>query len=107
MEKTKHSRLGAASVVMSLIGFFITLALLASAAFLYREGTAEDSVGMILIGIFIFVDIIFLAAGAAVGLAGLFNPSRRRIFCLLGVLFNASIMTALILLLIAGLKIAG
>lgn len=107
MEKTKHSRLGVASAVMSLAGFLITVLLLISAAFLYRKGASEDSAGMILTGVFIFVDVIFLAAGAAVGLAGLFNPSRRRILCLLGVLFNASIMAALILLLIAGLKIAG
>jgi hypothetical protein len=104
MDKLKHSRLGIISTVMGVIGFFVTFILIALAAFLYRQEVYEGSIVMIFLGLFIFADIIFLAAGAAVGLAGFFNTYKRKTLCIFGMLFNISIMAALILLLMAGLK---
>ena len=104
MDRLQHSRLGIISATVGVIGFFVTFALVAMAAFFNRQGIDENSMFMILLGLFIFADIIFLTAGVAIGLAGLFNPYRRRLFCFLGMLFNAGIMAALILLLMAGIK---
>jgi hypothetical protein len=100
----RHSGLGIISSIMGIVGFFVTFILVAMAAFLYRQGIDETSAAIVLLGLFIFADIIFLASGMAIGLAGFFNPYRKRLFCVLGVLFNLSIMAALILLLMAGLK---
>ena len=104
MDKTKHSGLGIISTIMGVIGFVVTFILIALAAFIHRKGVSEDSLVLVIVGLFIFADIIFLAAGSAIGLAGLFNPYRKRVLCLFGTLFNASVMAALILLLMAGLK---
>ncbi len=104
MDKLRHSRLGIISVTIGVIGFFITFILVVAAALFNRYGIDADSIFMILLGLFIFADIIFLTAGATIGLAGFFNPYRKRLFCFLGMLFNAGIMAALILLLMAGIK---
>lgn len=104
MSKIEHSRLGIISTVMGVVGFFVTVILVVSAAFLYRQKVYEESILMILLGLFIFADIIFLAAGTAVGLAGFFGSYGKKTLCVFGMLFNASIMAALILLLMVGLK---
>ncbi len=104
MDRLQHSKLGIISATVGVIGFFVTFILVATAAFFNRCGIDANSIFMILLGLFIFADIIFLTVGVAIGLAGLFNPYRRRLFCFLGMLFNAGIMAALILLLMAGLK---
>ena len=105
MEKLRHSRLGIVSVSMGAIGFFVTFVLVVAAAFLNSRGVVdEENIFMVLLGLFIFADIILLSAGAAVGLAGLFRPYRKKLLSFLGMFFNAGIMAALILLLMAGLK---
>lgn len=104
MDKLKHSRLGIISSIIGAIGFFITFILVALAGFLSRHQTPQDSIVMVALGLFIFADIIFLAAGMAIGLAGFFNAYKKKTLCVFGMIFNLSIMATLILLLMAGLK---
>lgn len=104
MDKLKHSRLGIISSAMGVIGFFITFILVMLAGILSRKEACQDSIIMVVLGLFIFADIIFLAAGMAIGLAGFFNAYKKKTLCVFGMIFNLSIMAALILLLMVGLK---
>ncbi|MFH1855794.1 MAG: hypothetical protein ABH836_01020 [Candidatus Omnitrophota bacterium] len=100
----KQSTLGKASTLMGMVGFIATFILVGLAAFLYRREIYEADTAVILLGLFIFADIIFLAAGAGLGLAGIFRTDRKKSLSVFGMILNLSVMAALILLLMVGLN---
>ena len=102
----KHSGLGIASSVVSIIGsigllFFIIIAGVVESS--TPEGMDEESVGAILIGLFVFafLGVSFVALG--LGVAGLLQKDRNKTFAIIGIAISAVAFLGTLFLLIVGL----
>ena len=108
MEKTeanKHSRLGIASFIISIIGWIESFMLLAVAG--YYEATTpggmdETSFTSVIIGMFLFLTIFILLVGTGLGIAGLLQKDQKRTFPLLGTALNGALIVTLIGVILAG-----
>ena len=109
MEKAaqKHSRLGIASFIISIIGWIEAFMLLAVAG--YYEATTpggmnEASFTSMIIGMFLFLTIFILLVGTGLGIAGFFQKDQKRIFPILGTVLNSALIVTLIGVILAGLS---
>ena len=105
--EAKHSRLGIASFIISIIGWIESFMLLAVAG--YYEATTpggmdETSFTSIIIGLFLFLTIFILLVGTGLGVAGLFQEDQKRIFPILGTVLNSSLIVTLISVILVGLS---
>lgn len=94
--KPKHSGLGIASFVISVvggIGYLVWLALIIYIA-INLEGISKElrAVATIILGNFTFVLSIFLLANIGIGIASLFQKNKKRIFAILGLIFSSSFL---------------
>ena len=102
----RHSGLGVASFVLALVSIVAMIAVFSYAG--YIEGTAEGGVGAdestaMLIGFATFACIALLLVGLVLGLAGLFQSGRRRVFAAVGIGLNAAFMILIGLIMWVGL----
>ncbi len=105
--EAKHSRLGIASFIISIIGWIESFMLLAVAG--YYEATTpggmdEASFTAVIIGMFLFLTIFILLVGTGLGIAGLFQKDQKRIFPILGTVLNSSLIVTLIGVFLVGLS---
>ena len=101
----KHSGLGVASFILSIaIGVFdflvVALAGLMEAS--SPGGMDEESVIAILIGLFILGALAANLAGMGLGIAGMAQRDRKKVFSVLGLAFNAAIIFGIIGLMVIG-----
>ena len=102
----KHSGLGVSSFIISVVIAILMFLLFAVAGVMETStpgGMDEESIGAMLVGLglfaFLFVDL--LAIG--LGVAGLFQTSRKKVFPILGVAVAAGTVVLTIFLVILGL----
>ena len=93
MEEQKHSGLGVASFVTSLISGVVIFLLLAVAGVMEAStpgGISEDSLSAMVVGLILllFLGVALVALG--LGIAGLLQKNRKKIFALLGSIFSAA-----------------
>jgi len=105
MDSLEHSGLGIASLLISSASSILifTLSVVASTIGLYHpEAFDENSSTAIYTGIiiFIFLGISILALG--LGIAGLFQKNRRKLFILLGIASSVFTTTGIITMIILG-----
>ncbi len=104
----RHSGLGIASLILSiLIGttefvMILVAAIIESAS---EAGMDEDSVGTILLGLIMIGGCFLAFVGLILGVAGLFQKNRKRVFPVLGTAFNAMILLGVVGLVVVGLLI--
>ncbi len=101
----KHSGLGIASFILSVaIGVFdfVVVALAGMVEASTPGGMDEESVIAILIGIFILGGLAANFAGVGLGIAGLVQRGRKKVFSVLGLSFNAALVFGIIGLMIIG-----
>ena len=101
----KHSGLGIASFILSVAVGIFDFVLVAFAGLVEAStpgGMDEESVIAILIGIFIFGGVAANLAGTGLGVAGLVQRDRRKVFSVLGLAFNVAIVFGIIGLMILG-----
>jgi hypothetical protein len=106
METQKHSGLGIASFVGSLASGFFSFVLLFVAGLLEATtpgGIDEDSAGAIVLGLSLLAIMGIAIASLVLGICGLCQKARKRIFATLGTVFSALTLSGLGLLLIVGL----
>ncbi len=101
----KHSGLGISSFIMSIVvGVFdfvvIVLAGLVEAS--TPGGMDEESVVAVLIGLFIFAGMFANLAGIGMGIAGLVQRDRKKVFAALGLAFNTAVVFGIVFLMILG-----
>jgi hypothetical protein len=101
----KHSGLGVASFILSIaVGVFdflvVALAGLMEAS--SPGGMDEESVIAILIGLFILGALAANLAGMGLGIAGMVQRDRKKVFSVLGLAFNAAIVFGIIGLMVIG-----
>lgn len=101
----KHSGFGVASFIISVaIGIFdfVVIAFAGLVEASEPGGMDEESVVAILIGLFILGGMAANMAGAGLGIAGLVQRDRKKVFAVLGLAFNAAIVFGVIFLMILG-----
>ena len=103
----RQSWLGISSFVMSIIFGLIMFGLVvASAVLATREGgMSEDSVEAIVIGLAILGCGFAILVGLGLGIAGLFQPQRSKVFSILGIIFNAAIVLVVGALFVIGMTV--
>ena len=101
----KHSGFGIASFIISVaIGMF-DFAVIVFAGLIEGStpgGMDEESVVAILIGLFILGGMAANMAGAGLGIAGLVQRDRKKVFAVLGLAFNTAVIFGVIFLMILG-----
>lgn len=102
----KHSGLGIASFIIGTIIGVLMFLLFVVAGVMETStpgGMDEESAGAMLVGLFLmaFLALDMLAIG--LGIAGLFQAHRKKVFAVLGVVFGAFTIVATLLLVVLGL----
>lgn len=106
MEEQKHSGLGIASFITSIVSGLILFLLIVIAGVMEAStpgGIDENSAGAVIVGfcLFAFMGAALLALGLGIG--GLFQKERKKIFAILGTVFSAVSLVGTIFLMILGI----
>ncbi len=98
----QYSGFGIASFVLSLVAGVSMFLLFAAASFIEMAtpgGMSEESVEAVLVGLLLFALLFLDLLAIGLGVAGLFQHIRRKVFAVLGTaLAGATILIALLLL---------
>ena len=81
----------------SLLILFIVAAMIGS--------SDEDDPANVIVGLLALGSIALLLAGVGLGIAGVFQKQRRRLFSVLGMIFNGSLLLAILGLMLIGLMV--
>ena len=102
----KHSGFGIASLALSLV-LGLLLFLLVVVAVVLEEttpgGIDEKSPVVILLGLAMFASGFFDLVALVLGVVGLFQQHRKKVFAILGVIFSAGVLLVFFLLMVIGL----
>lgn len=104
MEK-KHSGLGISSFVISIITGVLMFVLIVVAGLMEVStpgGIDENSASAMLVGLFMIALIIVDLVAVGLGIAGLAQRDRSRVFAVLGLVFGAFTITGTVALSIIG-----
>lgn len=108
MENLKHSGLGIASFIISLISAALIFILMAIAGVLEVStpgGMSEESAGAVLIGLFLILFLIVCLVALGLGIGGLVQKERKKLFAILGTLFSGVTFVGTLFVLLIGLAI--
>ncbi|GAB2888766.1 hypothetical protein GCM10027046_16540 [Uliginosibacterium flavum] len=101
----KHSGLGIASFIISLIAGFLLFILFAVAGVMENTspgGIDEESAGAMIIGLFLILLIMVEAIALGLGIAGIVQKDRKSVFAILGTAFSALAFVGSGLLMLVG-----
>jgi hypothetical protein len=101
----RHSGFGIASFLIAVGAGLLEFALVAAAAVLEAStpgGIDEDSPVAILLGLGIFGGLCIALVGIGLGVAGLCQQNRSKVFAVLGVVFGSAVLLGVLLLLVIG-----
>jgi hypothetical protein len=88
----KHSGLGIASFAMSIVSGVMLFAMIAVATYFAAQNPEqfnEESPQAIIVGLGIFAGMGLAVIGLGLGIAGLAQSNRIKLFAILGLIFNA------------------
>ena len=105
MEEKKHSGLGIASFIISIISGILVLFLLVIAGVMEVStpgGIDENSAGAIILGMFLIALMFVSLVALGLGIGGLLHKERKRIFAILGTVFSLVTIIGTIPLMILG-----
>jgi phosphoglycerol transferase MdoB-like AlkP superfamily enzyme len=91
MEEKKHSGLGIASFIISIISGILVFFLLVIAGVMEVStpgGIDENSAGAIILGMFLIALMFVSLVALGLGIGGLLHKERKRIFAILGTVFS-------------------
>lgn len=103
----KHSGVGIASFIVSVIIAIGMLALFVCAAILHGHGRDGSYPGQAIVGIVVIFLFFGDLAALGLGIACIFEKQRKKIFGILGLSFSALTILGTIGLVILGLKYSG
>ena len=107
MERLKHSGLGIASFIVSICAGAVLFVLVAIAAVLASAspgGLDAKSASAIVLGLLMFLFLFVELVALGLGVAGLFQRGRNKVFAILGIAFSVtSVLTILGLMVIGSL----
>ena len=105
----KHSGPGIASFVISLIGGISMIGLFVAAGIAEAStpgGLDEDSTTAMMVGLGLFGIGALLLIGFTLGLVGVLIPNRKKLFAILGLLFNSAVIAGAVGLVILGVMMS-
>jgi hypothetical protein len=103
----KHSRLGIASFVISLIAGFIEFLVIISAGVLEVEGQmTETSAAAVVIGMLIMLGMFSNLVGVGLGIAAVVQKNAKKLFGVLGLIFNGCLILLIIGLMLIGIMVS-
>jgi hypothetical protein len=103
--ENKHSGLGISSFIISTaIGVLMFLLFIVAGIMETSTpgGIDEDSTGAMLVGLFLIAFLILDLLAIGLGIAGLIQKDRKKMFSILGVVFSASTVVITTFLMILG-----
>lgn len=106
MEEQKHSGIGIVSFITSIISGICIFLILVIAGVMEASspgGMDEESASAVVVGLslFAFLGMALLALGLGIG--GLFQKERKKIFAILGTVFSSISLLSTIFIIIVGL----
>lgn len=105
----KHSGLGISSFIIStIIGVLMFLLFMVAGVMetLTPGGVDDESVGAMLVGLFLIAFVLLDMLAIGLGIAGFLQKNRNKLFSILGVVFAASTIIATVCLMIIGLMVS-
>jgi cytochrome b561 len=102
----KHSGMGIASFVISIVaGLIIFLLVVMAAVLTVRSGGQmnEESPEAVVIGCSMFAGMILYLIGVGLAIGGLCQRNRYKVFSVLGLIFNLAFLLGIVGLMIVGL----
>ncbi|MDP7266617.1 MAG: hypothetical protein QF408_00470 [Pirellulales bacterium] len=108
MEPLKHSGLGIASFVTSICAGGMLFVVVVTAGVMEASapgGMDEKSAGAIIIGLFMFLLLFVELVAMGIGVGGLFQKERKKIFAILGIVFSLASILGVICLMLIGLSL--
>ena len=106
VEQQKHSGLGIASFITAIVSgvFMFLLIMVAGVIEVSTPGGMDDeSAGAVIIGLLLFVLVGALLVAIGLGVGGLVQGGRKKVFAVLGTVFSTAILLGTVFLLIIGL----
>lgn len=104
--EVKHSGVGIASFVTSIVAGVLIFLLVIIAGVLEVStpgGMDEESIAAVLIGLFLFAFLGAELVALGLGIGGLLQKDRKKIFAILGVVFSATALLITLFILFLGL----
>jgi hypothetical protein len=101
----KHSWLGIFSFIISLVGGLGMLLLFAIAGYVQMStpgGMDEKSPAAVVVGLLLFAIAGVLLVGLGLGIAGLVQKEKKRVFAVLGLVFNSLVILGTLALVVIG-----
>jgi hypothetical protein len=106
MEEQKHSGLGIASFITSIVSGIIIFLLIVIAGVMETStpgGMDEESAGAMMVGLFLFAFLGAALVALGLGIGGLIQKERKKIFAMLGAVFAAATIVGTIFIMMLGL----
>jgi hypothetical protein len=106
MEEQKHSGIGIASFITSIVSGILIFLLIVIAGVMEAStpgGMDEESASAVVVGLFLFAFLGLALVALALGIGGLFQKERKKIFAILGAVFSAVALLATIFIILLGL----
>ncbi len=106
MEPQKHSILGIASFITSIASGLFLFLLLVIAGVMDAStlgGIDEKSAGAVVVGSFLFALLLASLVALGLGIGGLIQKERKKIFAILGTVFSAAAFVGTIFILMLGI----
>lgn len=106
MEEKKHSGLGIASFITSIVSGLLIFLLIVVAGVMEAStpgGIDEESAGAVMVGLFLFAFLGAALVALGLGIGGLLQKERKKIFAILGTVFSAVSLVVTIFIMIIGL----
>lgn len=108
MEDQKHSGLGVASFITSIVSGIFLFLLIVIAGVMEAStpgGIDEHSAGAVMVGLFLFAFMGGALIALGLGIGGLLQKERKKIFAILGTVFSAVSLVGTIFVMMLGLAV--
>lgn len=106
MEAQKHSGLGIASFITSIVSGILIFLLIVIAGVMESTtpgGMNEESTGAVMVGLFLFAFLGSSLVALGLGIGGLIQKDRKNIYAVLGTVFAAVVLVGTIFIMMLGL----
>lgn len=109
MEEKRHSGLGIASFIISILSAVMVCLILFLAGMMETStptGLSEDSVGTLMLVLLFFAFLLASLIALGLGIGGLIKKNRKRIFAILGTVFSSVTLVGTMILILVGMSVA-
>lgn len=99
----KHSGLGIASFVISLLNGPLMLGLVIAAGAMVEGGMSENEPGMAVVGLVLIGSIVMSVIGLVLGIVACVQKDRKKLFGIIGLIINGLTVLGIGLIMIIGI----